>query len=97
MANIWSGEFYSRKKANNYRSRRTGEIITIKPRIIRRMGRNMIIIPQGARVIGVEKTGSHFSGGDKKPQLKTSQRIINATRTRSQAELRAIHAKLRRR
>jgi len=93
--NIWAGEFYRRIKSGDSRNRRTGEVITSHPRIIKRRGRNAIIIPQGIRVIGVEERGHHFSGRDKPPQLKTNQRIINTTRTRSRQEQKAIHAKLR--
>ena len=97
---IFIGEFYPRKGNGKvtYRSRRSGEIIDRKPRVIVRRGqRDLIILAKGTKVLGVEKTKMHFSGKDSGRTLIRSGKVLNMTRTRSRKEQMAIHAKMGRR
>lgn len=95
---IFIGEFYprTRKGTINYRSRRTGEIIDTKPRVITRSGkRDLIIIPKGTKVIGVEDTGRHYFGKDKGRTLIKSAKVLNKTRVRSKKERAAMFSKMK--
>ena len=98
MAKIWHGEYYARVKSNTLRNRRTGEIVTEKPKIIARRGkRDLIILPKGVKVLGVEERLHHFSGIDKKPILKTKVKTLSQTRARSRKEQMAMFSKMKRR
>lgn len=95
---IFIGEFYPRKGNGKvtYRSRRGGEIIDRKPRVIVRRGkRNLIILAKGTKVLGVERNRMHFFGADKGKTLIRSGKVLNATRTRrSRASEKAMFARM---
>ncbi len=95
---IFIGEFYPRTRTGKvtFRSRRSGEIIDRKPRVIVRQGkRDLIILAKGTKVLGVEKTGMHFSGRDSGRTLIRSAKVLNQTRTRSRQSEKAMFARMR--
>ena len=103
MARIWSGEYYHRAKSGTLRNRRTGEIINQKPQVVVRRGqRNLVVIPRGTKVLGVERRLHHFSGIDKPPILIKNANVLKTTRARRLRDMprnqqKAFFAKMKRR
>ena len=88
---VWKGAYYLRQRgvqAPNWRNRNNNVVIKNQPRIIKRKGRNFVVINPNANVLGVEKTGHHYFNSD--PRDKSQARIIYKKRYRSPKDRKSV-------
>lgn len=91
----FQGEFYRRKRSNDFRNRRTGSVVK-KVTIEKRRGmRNKAIVFDGTNFKSVESTGKNFYGFDIPPKRDITAKRRFENRVRSDKERRAMFKKIR--
>ncbi len=89
------GEYYERKRSNDFRNRRTGNVVKKVTLEKRRGMRNKAVVFNGSNFKSVEFKNKNFYGFDVPPKRPASAKRRFEERVRSDKERRAMFKKMR--